>query len=65
MTASAHPLKARAEITASIMSLVSIGADMMYAIAKSLRETEPIKGMSFFAAIRPERFRRNQAANAE
>jgi hypothetical protein len=38
-------LKARAEITASIMSLVSIGADMMYAVAKSLREIEPIKGI--------------------
>jgi hypothetical protein len=36
-------VKAKAEITASVMSLVSMGADMMYAVAKSVREIEPYK----------------------
>jgi hypothetical protein len=40
-----HTLKARAEIMASVMSLTSIGLDMLYAVAKSLREIDPIKGI--------------------
>jgi hypothetical protein len=40
-----YTLKARAEITASVMSLTSIGLDMLYAVAKSLREIDPIKGI--------------------
>jgi hypothetical protein len=34
-------VKAKAEITASIMSLMSMGFDMMYAVAKSIREIKP------------------------
>jgi hypothetical protein len=34
-------VKAKAEIAASIMSLISMGADMMYAVAKSVREIDP------------------------
>jgi len=35
--------RARADITASIMSLTSMGLDMLYSVAKSIREIEPFK----------------------
>jgi hypothetical protein len=38
--------RARADITASVMSLASILVDMLYSVAKSIREIEPFKSLA-------------------